>query len=67
MKRSVTRSGAGALSQTLAVPSSLATASKICQQFEGCKLTAYHGAVDRPGPYSIGWGATEIDDAPVQP
>ena len=26
--------------------------------FESCSLTAYHGAADRPGLWSIGWGAT---------
>lgn len=36
--------------QTIAAP--------LIQQFEGCELTAYHGAADRPGLYTIGWGAT---------
>jgi GH24 family phage-related lysozyme (muramidase) len=45
----------------------LAMATRICQRFEGCVLTAYHGAADRPGLYSIGYGTTSIDGAPVQP
>jgi GH24 family phage-related lysozyme (muramidase) len=54
------------MSQTLEMSSALAMATKICQQFESCELSAYHGAADRPGLISIGWGATEIDGQPVQ-
>ena len=28
------------------------------KSFEGCKLEAYHGAADRPGLYTIGYGHT---------
>jgi lysozyme len=55
------------MSQTLDTSSALTMASKICQRFEGCELTAYHGAADKPGLYSIGWGATQINGEPVQP
>lgn len=29
--------------------------------FEKCELVAYHGAADRPGLYSCGWGSTGPD------
>ncbi len=53
------------LTQDLA--NALAIATKICQRFEGCVLTAYHGAADRAGLYTIGWGTISIDGEPVQP
>jgi lysozyme len=53
--------------QTIDLSNALALAAKICQRFEGCVLTAYHGAADRAGLYTIGWGTTEIDGQPVQP
>ena len=28
------------------------------KSFEGCRLEAYHGAADRPGLYTIGYGHT---------
>jgi len=36
-------------------------ATPFIQQFEGCELTAYHGAADRPGLWTIGYGATGPD------
>lgn len=33
---------------------------------EGCVLKAYHGAYDRPGVWTIGYGATTIDGRPVK-
>jgi len=31
---------------------------QLIQSFESLRLTAYHGAADRPGLYTIGWGHT---------
>ena len=30
----------------------------LIMQCEGCQLEAYHGAADRPGLYTIGYGHT---------
>lgn len=30
----------------------------LTERFEACSLTAYHGAADRPGLFTIGWGHT---------
>ncbi len=53
--------------QTNDLAEALATGATICKRFEGCLLTAYHGAADRAGLYTIGWGTTVIDGQPVQP
>jgi GH24 family phage-related lysozyme (muramidase) len=55
------------MSHTIDLSNALALAAKICQRFEGCVLTAYHGAADRAGLYTIGWGTTSINGQPVQP
>ena len=39
--------------QSIAIP--------FIQGFESCELTAYHGAADRPGLYTCGWGSTGPD------
>jgi lysozyme len=36
-------------------------ATPFIKEFESCSLTAYHGAADRPGLWSIGWGQTGPD------
>lgn len=36
-------------------------AAAIIKEFESCVLTAYHGAEDRPGLYTCGWGSTGDD------
>ena len=53
--------------QTNDLARALQIGTAICQRFEGCVLTAYHGAADRDGLYSIGWGTTMIYGQPVQP
>lgn len=41
---------------------------KLIQSFESLRLAAYHGAADRPGLYTIGWGHTGmVDGRPVAP
>ena len=55
------------MSRTVDLSNALAMATKICQRFEGCVLTAYHGAADKAGLYTIGWGTTEINGEPVKP
>jgi lysozyme len=39
----------------------------IVEYWEQCRLAAYHGAEDRPGVWTIGWGCTTIDGRPVTP
>ncbi len=36
-------------------------AASFIKSFESCSLKAYHGAKDRPGLYSCGWGSTGAD------
>lgn len=38
---------------------------KMIQQWEGCYLTAYHGAADRPGLLTIGYGHTDAAGPPT--
>lgn len=41
---------------------------KLIQSFESLRLAAYHGAADRPGLYTIGWGHTgTVEGRPVAP
>lgn len=37
---------------------------RLIQQWEGCYLTAYHGAADRPGLLTIGYGHTDAAGPP---
>lgn len=36
-------------------------ATRLIQPLESCQLKAYHGAADRPGLYTCGWGSTGPD------
>ena len=36
-------------------------AAPLIKSFEACRLKAYHGAKDRPGLYTVGWGSTGPD------
>jgi lysozyme len=40
---------------------------KIVEHWEGCSLTAYHGAADRANVWTIGWGCISIDGKSVTP
>jgi lysozyme len=42
-------------------------AQKIVEHWEGCSLTAYHGAADRADVWTIGWGCVSLNGEPVTP
>lgn len=47
--------------------SAFALAMHLIKEFEGCRLTAYHGQGDPEGLYTIGYGMTTIYGRPVKP
>jgi GH24 family phage-related lysozyme (muramidase) len=47
-------------------PIYLAPAERIIKQWEGCKLIAYPDPGSGGDPWTIGWGATRINGAPVR-
>jgi GH24 family phage-related lysozyme (muramidase) len=47
-------------------PIYLASAEKIIRQWEGCRLEAYPDPATGGDPWTIGWGTTRVNGAPVR-